>query len=75
MRGLLPLMLIGLGIYILQAYVFKNNANSAKNKNFSTYADSKSFISNVDRVDFQDNDFVSQSDFSGSSNPRRWKNH
>lgn len=74
MRGLLPLMLIGLGVYILQAHIFKKNPADSKDDHLSSYAESAKFISSGSQAVFQDENFVSSGDFSRTANLRRWKN-
>ena len=67
-RGLLPLMLIGLGIYVLRGYIFKPKSDDAK---YSGAGSSTSFALAHPR--YNEADYRGSSDFADRSRSGSWK--
>jgi len=57
MRGLLPLMLIGLGIYILRGYIFKPKTDEQKWQDFDNTKSSPTFVSALTESRYRTGDF------------------
>ena len=57
MRGFLPLMLIGLGIYILRGYIFKPKADEKKWQDFDNSGTSPTFVSALGEPRFRTGEF------------------
>lgn len=74
MRGLLPILLIGLGLYILKKYIFKSKEAEPKWTDFSNRNDAPSFISAVSDANYRSKDFDSQNEFPTQVRAKSWKN-
>lgn len=74
MQGMLPILLIGLGVYILRYYVFKPKETDLRSTNFEQRAESPNFISAMSSSDYGSSDFDSQDDFPTQTKVRSWKN-
>ncbi|MEP6900255.1 MAG: hypothetical protein ABJA66_00815 [Actinomycetota bacterium] len=74
MRGLLPVLLIGLGFYILRNYIFKPKESAPNYTDFSILNDSPSFISAVNDPNYRSEDFNSQNEFPTQVRAKSWKN-
>src|SRR5215213_5565367 len=57
MRGFLPLMLIGLGIYILRGYIFKPKSDDQKWQDFDNTQSSPTFVSALSEPRYRTGDF------------------
>jgi hypothetical protein len=57
MRGLLPVMLIGLGIYILRGYIFKPRTEEQKWRDFDSSGTSPTFVSALSEPRYRTGDF------------------
>jgi hypothetical protein len=57
MRGFLPLMLIGLGIYILRGYIFKPKTDDQKWQDFENSRTSPTFVSALTEPRYKTGDF------------------
>jgi magnesium-transporting ATPase (P-type) len=57
MRGLLPLMLIGLGIYILRGYIFKPKTDEQRWQDFDNTKSSPTFVSALGEPRYRTGDF------------------
>jgi TM2 domain-containing membrane protein YozV len=71
MRGLLPLMLIGLGIYILRGYIFKPKTEETKYQDFDANSEGN-FVSALTETRYRGEQFDSQ-DFETKSRFGAWK--
>lgn len=71
-RALLPVLLIGLGIYLLRGYIFKSKAPSAPFQNFSTDV-SNSFVTAISDRRYRQANFEQQSNFSDRSRSGAWR--
>ena len=71
MRGLLPLMLIGLGIYILRGYIFKPKTEETKYPDFDANSQGN-FVSALTETRYRGEQFDSQ-DFETKSRFGAWK--
>ena len=70
MRGLLPVFLIGLGLYILRNYMFKSNNDTE----FSRRADAPNFISANSDGNYQSNNFDPNNEFPTQVRAKSWRN-
>jgi hypothetical protein len=57
MRGFLPLMLIGLGIYILRGYIFKPKTDEQKYRDYDNTGSSPTFVSALSEPRFRTGEF------------------
>lgn len=57
MRGLLPLMLIGLGIYILRGYIFKPKTDEQKWRDFDNSRPAPTFVSALSEPRYRTGDY------------------
>jgi hypothetical protein len=57
MRGFLPLMLIGLGVYILRGYIFKPKTDDQKWQDFENSRTSPTFVSALTEPRYKTGDF------------------
>lgn len=57
MRGFLPLMLIGLGVYILRGYIFKPKTDEQKWQDFDSSRPSPTFVSALSEPRFKTGDY------------------
>jgi len=75
MRGLLPAMLIGLGIYILRGYIFKPKADNTKWTDFDSARPARIFPGPGGEQRYQGDDYeIETTDFSRGSRAGGWKN-
>jgi hypothetical protein len=74
MKFLLPVLLIGLGFYILRNYIFKSKESAPNYTDFSTRNDSPSFISAVNDANYRSEDSNSQNEFPTQVRAKSWKN-
>ena len=69
MRGFLPIMLIGLGIYILRGYIFKPKSEEQKWQDFDNSRTSPTFVSALSEPRYKTGDFESR----GESRYGSWR--
>ena len=74
MKFILPVLLIGLGIYFLRDYVFKLKETKQKSADYGNRTDAPPFVSAVGNNSFQNNNFDSNDDFVTQTRFKRWKN-
>ncbi len=74
MKFILPVMLIGLGIYFLREYVFKMKETKQNTTDYDNRTNAPSFISAVSDSSFRSNNFDSDDDFVTQTRFRMWKN-
>lgn len=75
MRGLLPAMLIGLGIYILRGYIFKPKADNGKWADFDSARPARIFPGPNGEQSYRSDDYeVQTTDFSRGTRAGGWKN-
>ena len=60
MRGFLPLMLIGLGIYILRGYIFKPKTDEQRWQDFDNSSTSPTFVSALGEPRYRTGEFESR---------------
>ncbi|MFM9903504.1 MAG: hypothetical protein ACKVQJ_02905 [Pyrinomonadaceae bacterium] len=70
MRGILPVMLIGLGIYVLKGYIFKPKATSEET-HWSSRQPSASFA--LTQSQYSEADYTLPNDFADRSRSGSWK--
>ncbi len=69
-RGILPVALIGLGVYLLRDYIFKSKENEQKWAEFA----SESNVQTLGEVSFRAGDFDTKNDFVTQTRAENWKN-
>ena len=75
MRAALPIMLIGLGIYILRGYIFKPKAEEQNWPNFDSARPSRIFSESTGERGYRgDDNEVETTDFSRGSQAGGWRN-
>ena len=60
MRGLLPLMLIGLGVYILRGYIFRPKTEEQKWRDFDNASPSSTFVSALSEPMYRTGEYESR---------------
>jgi len=69
MRGFLPLMLIGLGVYVLRGYIFKPKTDDQKWRDFDNAQPSPTFVSALGEPRFRSGEYETrESRFGGWQN-------
>ncbi len=74
MGVLLPIFLIGLGLYILRNYIFKSDSGASKDADFSRRTETPSFISAMSDARCGSEDFDTNSDYPTQVRAKSWKN-
>jgi TM2 domain-containing membrane protein YozV len=74
MRGLLPILLIGLGLYILRNYIFKHKETVPDYSDFSKRNDSPGFISAMTDTNYKSENFDTNNEFPTQVRAKSWKN-
>ncbi len=74
MKFILPVLLIGLGIYFLRDYVFKSKETKQKWTGYGNRTDAPTFVSAVSDASLRNNDFDSNKDFVTQTRFKTWKN-
>ncbi len=74
MRGVLPVLLIGLGIYFLRDFVFKRKQTEPDWNDFAARNDSPTFAAALSEPAFRADNFDSQTDFTTETRIPTWKN-
>lgn len=74
MRGLLPIFLIGLGLYILRNYIFKSKTDASADTEFSRRTETPSFITAMNDARYSSENFDTNSDYPTQVRAKGWKN-
>jgi len=74
MRGILPILLIGFGIYLLRDYVFKSKKTETDWTDYETRTNSPLFATALVDPNFSRDDFDAQKDFETETRVSAWKN-
>ena len=74
MRGILPVLLIGLGVYLLRDYVFKPNEQKQKWNNYEPQVSTPTFTAAFSENKYQSDDFETNNNFGTEKSVRTWKN-
>jgi hypothetical protein len=74
MRGILPVLLIGLGVYLLRDYVFKSKENERNSANYGNQNAAPDFVGAIGKTPFQNDRYDTQSDYPTQTRIRSWKN-
>jgi hypothetical protein len=72
-RGILPVLLVGLGIYLLRDYVFKKKSKR-KWTDFASDTNASAYSVTLEDVSFRSENFDTQSDFITRTRAKTWKN-
>lgn len=73
-RGILPVMLIGLGFYLLRDYVFKPKTDENKWADFAGTTKASAFAGAIEDTNFNNETFDAQTDFVTRTRAKTWKN-
>ena len=74
MRGILPVLLIGMGIYLLRDFVFKSKKPEQKWADYATRTNVPTFATAHGDAGFRSEDFDTQNDFATETRVSTWKN-
>ncbi len=74
MRGILPVLLICFGVYLLRDFVFKSKKTGGKWTDYTMRTDAPTFATAVDDANFRSEDFDAQNDFATETRFSTWKN-
>lgn len=74
MRGLLPLMLIGLGVYILRGYIFKPKTDEHKWQDLDNSRPAPNFVSAISEPRYRTGEFDPYADQQNEARYGGWKN-
>ena len=73
-RAVLPVLLIGLGFYILRDYIFKPGNSESKKTGYGNPASVPTYAASFNDTSFRTGEFDSQIDFAAESRAKAWKN-
>lgn len=73
-RAILPVLLIGLGLYILRDYIFKSKDSTQFNNSFEHQTPTTTFVSALSETDFRPENYETQNEFPTQTRTRTWKN-
>ncbi len=73
-RGILPLSLVGLGVYLLRDYVFKPKESEQKWAQSAGEVNVQTAVGALGDVSFRTEDFDTKSDFVTQTRAKTWKN-
>ena len=74
MRGILPVLLIGFGVYLLRDYVFKSKKNERKWDDFENHANAPMFATALSQANFRRDEFNTENDLETETRVSAWKN-
>jgi hypothetical protein len=72
-KGVVPVLLIVLGIYLLRNYIFKPKKANQEWTNYPNAASAPTFVSAVSDASFRTGEFSSENDFETQTRVRTWK--
>jgi hypothetical protein len=74
MRGVLPVLLIGFGIYLLRDYVFKSKKTTLDWDEYENRQNAPMFAGAMADASFRSDDYNTQNDFETETHVSAWKN-
>ncbi len=74
MRGVLPVLLIGFGIYLLRDYVFKSKKNASEFSDYESQMNAPMFATAMTEANLRSDDFNAPNDFETETRVSAWKN-
>ncbi len=74
MRGILPVLLIGMGVYLLRDFVFKSKKTKQKWADYTTRMNAPTYATAHGDASFRADDFDTQNDFATEKRVSTWKN-
>ena len=74
MRGILPVLLIGLGVYLLRDYVFKHKEQKPDWNNYEPQMSTPTFAAAFAENNYQPDDFETNNNFATENRVPTWKN-
>ncbi len=73
-RAVLPVLLIGLGVYILRDYIFKTKKDARNQTNYGNPASVPTYAASFNDTSFRTGEFDSSDDLATEVRRRTWKN-
>ncbi len=74
MRGILPVLLIGFGVYLLRDYVFKPKETEQNWTDYTNRPDAPNFATALVDTHFRPEDYNAQNDYAAKNSVPTWKN-
>lgn len=74
LEGVLPVVLIIFGIYLLRDYIFKSNKNKQTSADYERAAETPNFAVALRDTSFRTGEFSTEKDFETETRVRAWKN-
>jgi hypothetical protein len=74
MRGILPVLLIGLGVYLLRDFVFKTKKTEQNRAGYDSRTNAPMFATALSEANFRRGDYNAQNDFETETRVSAWKN-
>ena len=72
-KGVMPVLLIVLGIYLLRSYIFKSKKEKHDWTGYPNAGNAPAFVSAVSDASFRTGEFSSENDFETQTRARTWK--
>ena len=73
-KAILPILLIGLGVYLLRDYVFMSKEKHPKRNDYAGASNAPTFAGAMGDSNFKNENFDQQNDFETQTRVRAWKN-
>lgn len=73
-RAVLPILLIGLGVYILRDYIFKPKNKEVHQTDFTNASGVPTYAASFNETSFRTGEFDRQNNFAGEVRAKTWKN-
>jgi hypothetical protein len=74
MRGVLPILLIGLGLYLIRGYFMKSKGTLVNTVDFDSQTGQPMFINALNEPNFSSSDYRSDNEYPTQVRPKNWKN-
>lgn len=74
MRGVLPILLIGLGLYLIRGYFMKPRRNEVNLVDFDSRTGQPMFVNALDQPNFRSENFDSEHEYPTQIRSKGWKN-
>ncbi len=74
MRGILPVLLIGFGVYLLRDYIFKSKKTEQRRTDYDNQPNAANYSGALSDVSFRSEEFDANNSFETQTKIRNWKN-
>jgi hypothetical protein len=74
MNFILPVLLIGLGLYLLRSYFFSSKNNGQMPDDIANHSDALRYSNTIDSPTFRDDDFELSNDYPTQVRAKKWNN-